>query len=59
MDYDMQFYMFERDGKDNIEDSPKKACSCWFARRSRLATSGANLYLCVLFCFVFVCFCFH
>ena len=52
MDYGMQLYMSERDGKDKIEDSPKKACSCWFARRSRLATSGTNLYFCFVFCFV-------
>ena len=51
MDYGMQLYMFERDGKDRTEDSPKKACSCWLARRSRLATSGANLYF-LLLCFV-------
>ena len=38
--------MSERDddGKDQGEDSPKQACSCWFARHSWLATSGANLY---------------
>ena len=34
MDNGMQLYMFERDGKDRIEDSPKKACSSWFARES-------------------------
>ena len=49
MDYGIQLYMSKRDGKDKIEDSPKKACSCWFVRRNRLATSGANLYF-------FVCF---
>ena len=26
--------MPERDGKDQGEDSPKQACSCWFARDS-------------------------
>ena len=24
----------EHDGKDQVEDSPKQACSCWFARHS-------------------------
>ena len=61
--------MPERDGKDQGDDSPKQAGSCWFARHSRLATSGANLYppggcrviflwrfTFVLFCFVFVYF---
>ena len=33
----------ERDGRDQEEDSPKQASSCWFGRRSWLATSGANL----------------
>ena len=33
----------EDDGKDQEEDSPKQACSCWFVRHS-LATSGVNLY---------------
>ena len=35
-----------RDGKDQGEDSPKQAGSCWFARSCWLlvATSGANLY---------------
>ena len=62
--------MTERDGKDQGEDSPKQAGSCWFARLCRLATSGANLYppgvwfadamasffgvTLVFFCFVFV-----
>ena len=36
--------MPERDGKDQGEDSPEQAGSCWFARRSGLATSSANLY---------------
>ena len=36
--------MPERDGKDQGEDCPKQAGSCWFARPCRLATSGANLY---------------
>ena len=36
--------MPERDGKDQGEDIPKQAGSCWFARPCRLATSGANLY---------------
>ena len=36
--------MSERDGKDQGEDSPKQAGLCWFARHSRLATSGTNLY---------------
>ena len=36
--------MPERDGKDQGEDSPKQAGSCWFARPCWLATSGANLY---------------
>ena len=63
----------ERDGKDQGQDSPKQAGSCWFTRHSRLATSGANLYLpsvwsanvisslvLRLFCFVsFSSFCFH
>ena len=35
--------MPERDGKDQEEDSPKQAGSCWFGRPCRLATSGANL----------------
>ena len=35
--------MPERDGKDQGEDSPKQAGSCWFARPCGLATSGANL----------------
>ena len=30
--------MFERDGKDQGEGSPKQACSYWFARHSWLAT---------------------
>ena len=35
----------ERDGKDQGNDSPKQACSCWFARHnSKLASSGAILY---------------
>ena len=34
MDYGMQLYMPERDGKGKLEDSPTKACSCWFARES-------------------------
>ena len=38
------------DEKGQREDNPKKACSCWFARESWLATSGANLYH-FLFCF--------
>ena len=56
-------------GKDQGEDSPKQAGSCWFARPCSLATSGANSYppgvwrlVCrchevffrFLFCFVFV-----
>ena len=48
----MQLYMSERDGTDKIEDSPKKACSFWFTRGSRLATSGANLYILMLCCVV-------
>ena len=36
--------MPERDGKDQREDSPKQACSCWFARHGCLATSSADLY---------------
>ena len=36
--------MPERDEKDQEEDSPKQAGSCWFARHSWLATSGVNLY---------------
>ena len=36
--------MPERDGKNQEEDSPKQAGSCWFARPCWLATSGANLY---------------
>ena len=54
--------MSERDGKDQGEDSPKQAGSCWFARPCRLATSGAfadamasfSGVTFVLFCFVFV-----
>ena len=34
----------ERDGKNQEEDRPKQAGSCWFARPCWLATSGANLY---------------
>ena len=34
--------MPERDGKDQGDDSPKQACSGWYARHSLLATSGAN-----------------
>ena len=61
--------MPERDGKDQGEDSPKQAGSCWFASPCRLATSDANLnppgvwfadattsssgVTFVLFCFVF------
>ena len=36
--------MPERDGKNQEEDSPKQAGSCWFARPCCLATIGANLY---------------
>ena len=36
--------MPELDGKDQGEDIPKQAFSCWFARHSWLATSDANLY---------------
>ena len=36
--------MPESDGKNQGEDSPKQAGSCWFARRCWLATSGASLY---------------
>ena len=36
--------MPERDGKDQGEDSPKQAGSCWFARPCWPVTSGANLY---------------
>ena len=36
--------MPEIDRKDQEEDSPKQAGSCWFARPCGLATSGANLY---------------
>ena len=36
--------MPERDGKDQGEDSPKQAGSCWFARHRWLATCCANLY---------------
>ena len=36
--------MPERDGKGQGEDSPKQACSCWFAPHSWLATGGASLY---------------
>ena len=62
--------MPERDGKDQGENIPKQAGSCWFARPCRLARSGANLcppgvwfadvmtsssgVKFVLFCFVFV-----
>ena len=35
--------MPERDGKNQGEDSPKKAGSCWFARPCCLAASGATL----------------
>ena len=34
--------MPERDAKDQGEDSPKQAGSCWFARHSLLGISGAN-----------------
>ena len=60
----------ERGGKDQGEDSPRQAGSCWFAHPCRLATIGVNLYppdvwfadtmpsfsgvTCILFCFVFV-----
>ena len=44
LDYSMCGDMLERDGnKDQEEDSPKQAVSCWFARPCWLATSGANL----------------
>ena len=33
-----------RDGKDQGEDNPKQAGSCWFARLCWLDTSGANQY---------------
>ena len=55
--------MSERDGKDQGEDSPKQAGSCWFARPCRLATSDGAFadamtsfsgVTFVLFCFVFV-----
>ena len=62
--------MPDRDGKDQREDSPKQAGSCWFARPCWLATSAAKWYLLgvwfadiltsfsevtfVLFCFAFV-----
>ena len=36
--------MPERDGKDQEEEIPKQAGSCWFARPCGLAASGANLY---------------
>ena len=36
--------IFERDREDQGKDSPKQACSCWFARHFQEATSGANLY---------------
>ena len=36
--------MPKRGGKDQGEDNPKQACSCWFAHHSWLATSGASLY---------------
>ena len=52
--------MPECDGKNQGEDSPKQAGSCWFARHSSLATSGANLYppgeCRVVFFWRFVCF---
>ena len=49
--------MSERDGKDQGEDSPKQAGSCWFARPCRLATSGAfaDAMWCYL-CFVLLRF---
>ena len=62
--------MSERDGKDQGDDSPRQAGSCWFARPCLPATSGANSYppgvwfadvmpsfsgvASVLFCFAFV-----
>ena len=49
MDYGILLYMSESDGKNKIVDSSKKACSYGFARESRLAKSGANLYI-VLLC---------
>ena len=54
--------MPECDGKDQEEDSPKQAGSCWFARRCWLPTSGANLYppggCRVVFLWCYVCFIF-
>ena len=55
--------MPERDGKDQGEDSPEQAGSCWFARHSCLATSyilQADVMFCLslagcylrLFCFL-------
>ena len=47
-------YMPERDGKDQGEDTPKQACSCWFACHSWSAiSSGANLYPLRAFFFFF------
>ena len=55
--------MTERDGKDQGEDNPKQAYSCWFPSHSWLDTNGANLYpgADVVLSFsdvTFVCFCF-
>ena len=36
--------MPERDGKDQGEDSPKQAGSCWFVRACWQSISGAKLY---------------
>ena len=44
LDYTGCSGMPERDGKDQGENSPKQAGSCWFAHSCWLATSGANLF---------------
>ena len=60
--------MPDGDGKDQVEDSPKQACSCWFARPCLFVTSGANFYPpgVFLFCLsipywlsLVFCFCFR
>ena len=56
--------MPERDRREQWEDSPKQACSCWFARHSYLAISGANLYppgvlVCRCFSLALRMFCFR
>ena len=61
MDYGLRLYMSERGGKDETEDSPKKACSFVLVRSRKLISHKRRqlvYFCCLLFCFVFVCFCF-